>query len=172
MKLNSLFVSDPNWASINRGILICDECCTVHRGLGRHISQIKSLTKSVWCPSQLQMVYDLYSNGSNSIWEHTLLDPQTGKSGGKKKPMAKDPLHPNKSDFIRAKHQNLAFINKSNKEESEADISEQLHSSVRTPNLKTSLRLLAAGKYIYYIYLFSILFGLYFYNVIFYRCKS
>ena len=109
------------------------------------------------------MVYDLYRNGANSIWEHTLLDPHllssssnsnvmkgfTSHSGFRKKPQPNDPLHPIKSDFIRAKYQLFAYVNKShsNKDdpESEADISEQLHSSVRTPNLKTSLRLLAAG---------------------------
>lgn len=44
---------DPTWASINRGVLICDECCSVHRSLGRHISQVKSLTKGQWSPTLL-----------------------------------------------------------------------------------------------------------------------
>ena len=127
------------------------------------ISQIKSLRATNWRPSQLQMVYDLYHSGSNSIWEHTLLDPHVSsfgsngagamkgfsQSGSRKKPSPNDPVHPNKSDFIRAKYQSFAFINKSHSfkvdTESDSDISEQLHSSVRTPNLKTSLRLLAAG---------------------------
>lgn len=26
--------SRPEWASINRGVLICSECCHVHRNLG------------------------------------------------------------------------------------------------------------------------------------------
>ena len=99
------------------------------------------------------MVLELYQNGSNSIWEHTLLDPHLTKSTPhstpRKKPEANEPINPTKSDFIRAKYQNFAYVNKSdankNKQEFETDISEQLHSSVRTPNLKTSLRLLAAG---------------------------
>lgn len=107
---------------------------------------MKSIKKSVWRSTQLQMIVELHRSGANSIWEHTLLDPLTGKAGLKRKPQPKDPLHPNKSEFIRSKYQNLSFINRStNKEESETDISEQLHSSVRTPNLKTSLRLLASG---------------------------
>ncbi len=107
---------------------------------------MKSLKKSKWRLTQMEMILELYRSGANSIWEHTLLDPLTGKSGARKKPSPKDPLHPNKSEFIRNKYQNLMFINRSTtKEESETDISEQLHSSVRTPNLKTSLRLLASG---------------------------
>lgn len=30
----------PHWASVNRGVLLCDECSSIHRQLGRHISQV------------------------------------------------------------------------------------------------------------------------------------
>lgn len=33
---------------MNRGVMICDECCSVHRSLGRHISQVKHLQHSSW----------------------------------------------------------------------------------------------------------------------------
>ncbi|XP_076339880.1 ARF GTPase-activating protein GIT2-like isoform X2 [Tachypleus tridentatus] len=138
---------DPTWASLNRGILICDECCSVHRSLGRHVSQVKSLKKGAWCPSQLSMVHTLYSCGANSIWEYTLLDPGPHKSE-RKKPNAKDPLHPTKADFIRAKHQNLAFVRRPSRDEGPllvSDLNKQLYSSVRTANLETSLRLLSRG---------------------------
>ncbi|XP_069702945.1 ARF GTPase-activating protein GIT2 isoform X2 [Periplaneta americana] len=139
--------SDPSWASINRGILLCDECCSIHRSLGRHISHVKSLKKGSWCPTLLQMVNTLNSNGVNSIWEHSLLDPTHSKSG-RRKPQSKDPLHPTKADFIRAKHQMLAFVFRPGKDDTlllEDDLSRQLHSSVRTSNLETSLRLLSQG---------------------------
>ncbi|XP_013785787.1 ARF GTPase-activating protein GIT1-like [Limulus polyphemus] len=119
---------DPTWALLNRGILVCDECCSVHRSLGRHISQVKSLKKGAWCPSQLSMVHDLSSSGANSIWEYTLLDPGPYKSE-RRKPNAKDPLHPTKADFIRAKHQNLAFVHRPSKNEGpmfKSDLNKQL----------------------------------------------
>lgn len=50
---------------------------------------------------------------------------------------------PNKADFIRSKHQQLAYVLRSSDTEEELD--QQLHSSVRTGNLETSLRLLAQG---------------------------
>ncbi|XP_033610986.1 ARF GTPase-activating protein GIT2 isoform X2 [Cryptotermes secundus] len=93
------------------------------------------------------MVHTLNNNGVNSVWEHSLLDPMHSKSG-RKKPHFKDPLHPTKADFIRAKHQMLAFVFRPGKDEtllSEDDLSRQLHSSVRTSNLETSLRLLSQG---------------------------
>ncbi len=37
------------------------------------------------------MVHALHSNGANTIWEHSLLDPTNSKSG-RKKPQAKDPI--------------------------------------------------------------------------------
>ncbi|CAJ0948164.1 unnamed protein product, partial [Mesorhabditis belari] len=36
--------ADPKWASINLGVVICIECCGIHRSLGVQISKIRSLT--------------------------------------------------------------------------------------------------------------------------------
>ncbi|XP_023125690.1 ARF GTPase-activating protein GIT2a isoform X4 [Amphiprion ocellaris] len=141
-------VPEPRWASVNRGVLICDECCSVHRSLGRHSSQVRHLTHTPWPPTQLQMVQTLYSNGANSIWEHSLLDPASVMSG-KRKANPQDKLHPNKSEFIKAKYQMLAFVHRMPCREDDSstakDLSKQLHSSVRTGNLETCLRLLSLG---------------------------
>uniref|UniRef100_A0A8C1UFP7 G protein-coupled receptor kinase interacting ArfGAP 1 n=1 Tax=Cyprinus carpio TaxID=7962 RepID=A0A8C1UFP7_CYPCA len=139
---------DPGWSSINRGVLICDECCSVHRSLGRHISIVKHLRHSGWPPSLLQMVQTLASNGANSIWEHSLLDPAQVQSG-RRKPNPQDKVHPTKSEFIRAKYQMLAFVHKLPCRDDDGvttkDLSKQLHSSVRTGSLETCLRLLSLG---------------------------
>ncbi|KAM9858293.1 ARF GTPase-activating protein GIT2a isoform 1-T1 [Aulostomus maculatus] len=141
-------VPEPRWASVNRGVLICDECCSVHRSLGRHSSQVRHLMHTPWPPTQLQMVQTLYSNGANSIWEHSLLDPASVMSG-KRKANPQDKLHPNKSEFIKAKYQMLAFVHRMPCREDDSstakDLSKQLHSSVRTGNLETCLRLLSLG---------------------------
>uniref|UniRef100_A0A8C8I9B8 Arf-GAP domain-containing protein n=1 Tax=Oncorhynchus tshawytscha TaxID=74940 RepID=A0A8C8I9B8_ONCTS len=138
----------PCWASVNRGVLICDECCSVHRGLGRHSSQVRHLTHTPWPPSQLQMVQKLYSNGANSIWEHSLLDPSSITSG-KRKANPQDRVHPHKTEFIKAKYQMLAYVHRMPCREDDSvttkDLSKQLHSSVRTGNLETCLRLLSLG---------------------------
>ncbi|XP_007900055.1 ARF GTPase-activating protein GIT2a isoform X5 [Callorhinchus milii] len=141
-------VSDLRWASINRGVLICDDCCSVHRSLGRHISQVRHLTHTPWPPTLLLMVQTLVSNGANSIWEHSLLDPTSAMSG-KRKANPQDKVHSNKSEFIRAKYQMLAFVHRLPCREDDSiaakDLSTQLHSSVRTGNLETCLRLLSSG---------------------------
>ncbi|XP_077097502.1 ARF GTPase-activating protein GIT2a isoform X14 [Siphateles boraxobius] len=140
--------SDPRWASVNRGVLICDECCGVHRSLGRHNSQVRHLSNTSWPPTQLQMVQTLYNNGANAIWEHTLLDPSSIMSG-KRKANPQDKIHPNKAEFIKAKYQMLAYVHRlpcrDDDSTAAADLSKQLHSSVRTGNLETCLRLLSLG---------------------------
>ncbi|XP_050437119.1 ARF GTPase-activating protein GIT2 isoform X2 [Adelges cooleyi] len=128
---------DPSWVIVNRGLFVCNECCSVHRSLGRHISQIKCLNAD-WCPSTLNMVRTLHQANVNTLWEHALSDNKNHK----KKPTPKDPINI-KEDFIRAKHRQQAFILKSS--DTREDLNQQLHSSVRTSNLETSLRILAQG---------------------------
>ncbi|XP_012586435.1 PREDICTED: ARF GTPase-activating protein GIT2 isoform X8 [Condylura cristata] len=139
---------DPSWASVNRGTFICDECCSVHRSLGRHISQVRHLKHTSWPSTLLQMVETLYNNGANSIWEHSLLDPASIMSG-RRKANPQDKVHPNKAEFIRAKYQMLAFVHRLPCRDDDSvtakDLSKQLHSSVRTGNLETCLRLLSLG---------------------------
>ncbi|XP_055371137.1 ARF GTPase-activating protein Git-like [Condylostylus longicornis] len=140
--------SDPSWASINRGILLCSDCCSVHRSLGRHVSIVKSLRQGQWSQSVLNFVKNLSQN-ANSIWEHSLLETTNNKNI-RRKPTPKDPLHPNKSDFIKAKHCNLQFVLKpnvhyDNTPNGENELSKQLHASVRSGILETSLRLLVQG---------------------------
>ncbi|KAI6203362.1 Arf-GAP domain-containing protein [Aphelenchoides besseyi] len=117
------------WASLNRGVIICPDCCYVHRSLGRHISHIRSLSKGVWNGSQLELVLMLWKNGANNIWEHTLVDPQN-QSKSKKKPNSNDPIIPKKESFIKAKYVQHAFTIRPPKSEdgTAADLNRQLWS--------------------------------------------
>jgi len=137
----------PEWASVNRGVLICDECCSVHRSLGRHITQVRHLRLAPWHSSLYAMTQNLVSNGANLIWEHSLSDSSQLRTG-MRKPNPKDSVHPVKSNFIKAKYQMLAFVHRlpnADDRLSIADLSKQLYSSVRTGNLETSLRLISLG---------------------------
>ncbi|CAH8566123.1 unnamed protein product [Schistosoma haematobium] len=146
--------SSPKWASVNRGVLLCDECSSIHRQLGRHISQVKHLEKSRWRPSQLSMVRYLASAGANGYWEHVLYEPMLAGLNSDnrsskafhphKKPLPTDPVHPTKADFIREKYLFLGFFKKP-RNVNHDDLNQQLHASVRTGVLETSLYLLALG---------------------------
>ncbi|XP_041977492.1 ARF GTPase-activating protein GIT2 [Aricia agestis] len=136
--------SDPSWASINRGLLLCAECCSVHRSMGRHISHVKSLRQGSWPPSLLAMVQALTAQNVNSIWEYSLLDATSHKHL-RKKPQPKDPLHPVKSEFILAKHLRLTYVLRARRDEPASELGRQLHSAVRSFSLDTAMRLLAQG---------------------------
>ncbi|KAG4208121.1 hypothetical protein ERO13_A03G111400v2 [Gossypium hirsutum] len=66
---------EPDWASLNLGILLCIECSGVHRNLGVHISKVRSLTLDVkvWEPSIVELFRTLGNAYCNSIWEGSLL---------------------------------------------------------------------------------------------------
>lgn len=44
----------PQWASVSHGCLMCLTCSGVHRGLGVHISFIRSITMDSWTPKQMK----------------------------------------------------------------------------------------------------------------------
>ncbi|KPJ10043.1 Centaurin-gamma-1A [Papilio machaon] len=50
---------DPDWASLNLGILICIECSGVHRNLGSHISRVRSLDLDEWPSLKKYTVFNI-----------------------------------------------------------------------------------------------------------------
>ncbi|KAI9708630.1 MAG: hypothetical protein M1820_003848 [Bogoriella megaspora] len=44
----------PRWASWNLGIFVCIRCSGIHRGMGTHISRVKSVDLDAWTDEQLQ----------------------------------------------------------------------------------------------------------------------
>ena len=63
------------WASVNFGVFLCSECAGIHRGLGVHISQVRSVTLDDWTPSQ---VFSVLVNGNQYVNSY-LLKHQQGK---------------------------------------------------------------------------------------------
>ncbi|KAE8730306.1 ADP-ribosylation factor GTPase-activating protein AGD1 [Hibiscus syriacus] len=65
---------EPDWASLNLGVLLCIECSGVHRNLGVHISKVRSLTLDVkvWDPSVISLFQSLGNTFANSVWEELL----------------------------------------------------------------------------------------------------
>lgn len=65
-------VPKPRWASYSLGILICINCSGIHRGLGTHISKVRSLDLDDWNDDQIKLVKEIGNEKSKAIWEAKL----------------------------------------------------------------------------------------------------
>ncbi|CAN1796787.1 ADP-ribosylation factor GTPase-activating protein AGD1 [Linum perenne] len=138
---------EPDWASLNLGVLICIECSGVHRNLGVHISKVRSLTLDVkaWEPSVLMLFQSLGNHCANLIWEELMnSDTSTSTSASVsskadkprlfniKRPSHNDPIAL-KEHFIHAKYEEKIFVRKTN---DFVSVSQQLWTSVSTNDKK------------------------------------
>ncbi|GBF92752.1 hypothetical protein Rsub_05121 [Raphidocelis subcapitata] len=73
---------DPDWASLNLGVLMCIECSGVHRQLGVQVSKVRSCTLDVraWEPPVLAVFEAVGNAYANSVWEAAL--PATAAGAG------------------------------------------------------------------------------------------
>ncbi|KAL1997552.1 hypothetical protein VTN49DRAFT_83 [Thermomyces lanuginosus] len=62
----------PRWASWNLGVFICIRCSGIHRGMGTHISRVKSVDLDSWTDEQLQNVIKWGNARANKYWEAKL----------------------------------------------------------------------------------------------------
>ncbi|MCJ1478385.1 hypothetical protein MMC13_007065 [Lambiella insularis] len=62
----------PRWASWNLGVFVCIRCSGIHRGMGTHISRVKSVDLDAWTDEQLQSVLKWGNARANKYWEAKL----------------------------------------------------------------------------------------------------
>ncbi len=62
-------LSDPDWASLNLGALICIECSGIHRNLGTHLSRVRSLDLDEWPLELIKVMSAIGNELANSVWE-------------------------------------------------------------------------------------------------------
>ncbi|RPB16845.1 ArfGap-domain-containing protein [Morchella conica CCBAS932] len=62
----------PRWASWNLGLFICIRCSGIHRGMGTHISKVKSVDLDTWTDEQLASMLKWGNTKANKYWEANL----------------------------------------------------------------------------------------------------
>jgi stromal membrane-associated protein len=62
----------PRWASWNLGVFICIRCSGIHRGMGTHISRVKSVDLDSWTDEQLNSVVNWGNARAKKYWEAKL----------------------------------------------------------------------------------------------------
>lgn len=59
----------PRWASTSLGVFFCTNCSGAHRGLGVHISKVKSTTLDKWTEDQVSFMEGMGNAKANEYWE-------------------------------------------------------------------------------------------------------
>ncbi|CAN0923881.1 ADP-ribosylation factor GTPase-activating protein AGD2 [Linum grandiflorum] len=137
---------EPDWASLNLGILLCIECSGVHRNLGVHISKVRSLTfdVKVWEPTVLDLFRALGNVYSNSLWEGLLLlenkrIKESNVTISVTKPGPKDSTY-SKEMYIHAKYVEKALVVRDATESFSLPNNRTIWLAVKTNNLREVYR--------------------------------
>ncbi|KAI9168847.1 hypothetical protein LWI28_002728 [Acer negundo] len=142
---------EPDWASLNLGILLCIECSGVHRNLGVHISKVRSLTLDVkvWEPTILDLFGALGNAYCNSLWEGSLLeDGRVVKSNATttiRKPCPKDAIS-HKELYINTKYVEKLVVIEDKNSSGTPSYSTHIWQAVKAQNLQEVYRLIVISK--------------------------
>ncbi|KAG9397124.1 Arf GTPase activating protein [Carpediemonas membranifera] len=64
----------PGWASLNLGVFFCINCSAIHRKMGAHISQCRSVTLDEWTTDGYNRMMFMGNERARPIWEGKLPD--------------------------------------------------------------------------------------------------
>ncbi|GBG29096.1 Arf-GAP with GTPase, ANK repeat and PH domain-containing protein 2 [Hondaea fermentalgiana] len=128
--------ADPDWVSLNLGVLICITCSGIHRSLGTHISKVRSLTLDQLARTQVRLLRRLGNEAMNTFMESTLSAEQ--------KPDP-DADRDTRERFIREKYVSLRFFDPAEISSHANEARARLFSSVRENDLDTLARVVLSG---------------------------
>ncbi|KAL4217594.1 Arf-GAP with SH3 domain [Mactra antiquata] len=126
---------DPKWLSTNLGVLICLECCGIHRNLGVHVSRTQSLEIDQLGTSQLLLARVIGNDNFNEVLEARLTDLDL-------KPKPDSPMK-EREEFIKAKYLQHKFTIQTNGDTSE--LQQDLYIAIQTRDIQAVIQVYAEG---------------------------
>ena len=87
----------PRWASWNLGVFVCIRCSGIHRGMGTHISRVKSVELDAWKDEQMQSILKWGNTRANKYWEAKLA-------------VGHSPSEAKIENFIRTKYESKRWV--------------------------------------------------------------
>ncbi|CAL0304294.1 unnamed protein product [Lupinus luteus] len=140
---------EPEWASLNHGILLCIECSGVHRNIGVHVSKVRSLTLDVrvWEPTVLELFDNLGNAYCNSIWEGLLVvdDERVAESNAPMKPCPTDAFQ-YKEKYIQAKYVEKSLIIREEDTPGNPSLPTRIWQAVQAINVREVYRLIVTSN--------------------------
>ncbi|CAM9882221.1 unnamed protein product [Ectocarpus sp. 12 AP-2014] len=136
---------EPDWSSINLGVMMCIECSGIHRSMGVHVSKVRSLTLDRWTTPLVELLLEAGNHNANEVWEaHRDGNPAFSAMKAKLYPEADRAA---REAFIRAKYEQRRFVDPPHDMSPEAALSSSrlLFDACKEGNMVEAMWCLAHG---------------------------
>ncbi|KAK7240070.1 hypothetical protein SO694_00116013 [Aureococcus anophagefferens] len=93
----------PNWASVSLGVFLCRDCATIHRGLGSHVSRVRSVGLDEWTTAQVDKMERWGNAAANAYFEASVpYDARLSAAG--------TTTNQRRTRFLRDKYEKCNFV--------------------------------------------------------------
>ncbi|CAH1777280.1 unnamed protein product [Owenia fusiformis] len=129
---------DPDWASINLGVVMCKQCAGIHRNMGVPMSKVRSLRMDHkdWTPYMLAIFSRVGNRRANNFWEFMAYDRDkiTQKADST-----------TRQQYIFNKYKTKKFVKIHPLEGDQFALNEALCTAVQQPDVVATMELLFSG---------------------------
>ncbi|XP_008281667.1 arf-GAP with Rho-GAP domain, ANK repeat and PH domain-containing protein 2 [Stegastes partitus] len=128
----------PEWASVNLGVVICKKCAGQHRSLGPSISKVRSLKldSSIWSNELVELFLEVGNKNANSFWAANLPVEEDLYSGASAEQRA---------TFIRRKYRERKYRRVLEEIHDLEQLNQALCAAVVTPDVLQTMALVFSG---------------------------